>query len=98
MLTELRQDGVESAFGGLSLMPAIEQADKTITDLGNQVTMQPNLHHVVGVGNLSVPACPVAPLEDRGVHLRFDLTHGWLVAIERIVADQGADIRPVNIQ
>ena len=82
LLAELRQDGVESALSGLCLMPAIEQADEPVTDLGNQVTMQPNLHHVVGVGNLGVTARPIATFQDRGVHLGFDLTHGWVPLFE----------------
>ena len=72
----LCQNGIQAGLSGVGLPTPIEQANETLTDLSDQVTMEADLCHVVGVGDGGVSVGPVATFGDRGVHESFDLAHG----------------------
>ena len=72
----LCQDGIQAGLRGVRLPTPIEQADESVTDLSDQVTMEADLCHVVGMGHAGVSVGPVATFADRLVHESFDLTHG----------------------
>jgi len=72
------QDGVEATLSGVGLPTTIPQLNPTLTDTGDQVTVQANLSMLISVGDSGVTRCPVLIRSDGGVHLGFDLTHWWL--------------------
>ena len=78
----LCQDGIQAGLSGDALPTTIKEADEIVTDLSDQVTMEANLCHVVGVGDAGVLELPVPTLGDGGVHQGFDLTHGRVPLIE----------------
>ena len=75
----LGQDSIQAGFGGVGLPPSIEQANEVVPDLSDQVTMQANLCHVVGMGHAGVGALPVGAVGDGSVHEAFDLSHVWVL-------------------
>ena len=75
----LCQDSIKTGLGGVGLPPTIEQADEVVTDLSDQIAMESDLCHVVGVGHHGVGALPVGAVGDGGVHESFDLTHVWVL-------------------
>ena len=79
LLAVLGQDGIKTGLGGVGLPPTIEQADEVVPDLSDQIAMESDLCHVVGVGHAGVGAAPVLAVGDGGVHLGFDLTHVWVL-------------------
>ena len=75
----LCQDGIQTGLGSVGLPPTIEQADEIVTDLSDQIAMESDLCHVIGVGHAGIGAAPVLAVGDGGVHLGFDLTHVWVL-------------------
>ena len=78
LLAVLFQDGIQARLGSVALPPTIEQADEVVPDLSDQIAMESDLCHVVGVGHAGIGAAPVLAVGDGGVHESFDLTHVWV--------------------
>ena len=72
--TELVDDSVETRFGGVRLPSTIEDGNKVITDLSNQVAVQVYFGQCTFGRNLSVSVAPVLVAFDGSVHESFDLT------------------------
>ena len=71
----LRQQGIQSGFGGVGLPTAIVKFDEVSANLSDEVTMETDLSDAVNVRHVGVAAVPVATVSDGGVHLGFNLTH-----------------------
>jgi len=76
-IAELVDDSIQTRLCGSGLPTAIEDGNKIITHLCNQVTMQTHFRHTILSGNSCVCLAPVGVALDGGVHLGFDLTHVW---------------------
>jgi hypothetical protein len=77
-LTVSSENSIQARLGGVGLPTAIKQADETITNLGNLVTVKKYTGDVIALLKLypSVGRLPIATVSDGGIHLGFDLTHG----------------------
>ena len=77
-LTVSSENSIQARLGGVGLPTAIKQADETITNLGNLVTVKEYTGDVIALLKLypSVGRLPIATVSDGGIHLGFDLTHG----------------------
>jgi len=73
---ELVDDGIQARFGGVGLPTTIKDANESITDLSNLVTVQVHSRHVVVVRNRGVGHVPVSLVLDGDVHQFLNLTHG----------------------
>ena len=78
----LTHDGVQPRLGGVGLPPTIVKGDALIGDLSDQIAMEADLSDVPVHGDAGVSGAPVTTLGDRGVHLAFDLAHGWLRLVD----------------
>ena len=74
--TELLDDGIQARFGGVGLPTTIKDANESITNLSNLVTVQVHSRHTVVVSNLGVAHTPVSVVLDGDVHQFLNLTHG----------------------
>ena len=75
----LREDGIQARLGGVGLPATIEQSDEAFADLSDLVSVEADdgdAFFCVEV-NRGVSLAPVLALGDCGVHLGFDLAHGW---------------------
>jgi hypothetical protein len=77
-LTVRLENSIQARLGGVGLPTAIKQADETITNLGNLVTVKEYTGDGIALLKLypSVGRLPIATVSDGGIHLGFDLTHG----------------------
>ena len=73
--TELLDDGIQARFGGVGLPTTIKDANESITNLSNLVTVQVHSRHTVVVRNLGVAHTPVSVVLDGDVHQFLNLTH-----------------------
>ena len=82
----LRQQGIQSGLGGVGLPSSIVKFDEVSTNLSDQVTMETDLGDSINVGHVGVSTVPVATVNDGGVHLGFNLTHGvvWLFELKSL--------------
>ena len=75
-IAELVDDSVKARFGGVGLPTTIKDANESITNLSNLVTVQVHSGHTVVVRNLGVGHTPVSVVLDGDVHQFLNLTHG----------------------
>ena len=80
--TELVDDSVETRFGGVRLPSTIEDGNKVITDLSNQVAVKIYFGQRTFGRNLSVRVAPVLVAFDGSVHESFDLTQNWSCVVD----------------
>ena len=80
--TELVDDSVETRFGGVSLPTTIEDGNKVITDLSNQVAVQVYFGQCTFGRNLSVSVGPVLVAFDGSIHLGFNLTQNGVRLVD----------------
>ena len=81
MMTEGRQQGIQTRLGGVGLPTAIKNLHSVVGDLSDQVAMQVHRGDAIGVDHFSVGILPILASGDGAVHQGFDLTHGvvcWL--------------------
>ena len=83
----LTHDGVQPGLGGVRLPTPIVEGDALIGDLSDQIAMEADLSDVPVHGDGSISGAPVTTLGDRGVHLAFDLAHGWLRLVDVVILD-----------
>ena len=76
-ISVLRENSIETAFGGVGLPTAIKESDESVTNLSNLVAVEEHCGDVrfLVKGNSSVSRLPVLVVRNGGVHLLFDLTH-----------------------
>ena len=79
MMTEGRQQGIQTGFGGVGLPTAIIQFHRLISDLSDQVAMEIHRGDAIGVDHLGVGILPILASGDGAVHQGFNLTHGVVV-------------------
>ena len=72
--TELVDDSVETRFGGVRLPSTIEDGNKVITDLSNQVAVKIYFGQRTFGRYLCISVAPVLVAFDGSVHESFDLT------------------------
>jgi len=75
-LTVRLENSIQARFGGVGLPTAIKQANETITNFGNLVTVKEYHRNAVIVNNSGVSRLPIIASRDSGIHQTFDLTHG----------------------
>ena len=81
MMTEGRQQGIQTGLGGVGLPTAIIDFHGVIRDLSDEVAMQVHRGDAIGVDDLGVGILPILASGDGAVHQGFNLTHGvvcWL--------------------
>ena len=76
MMTEGRQQGIQTGFSRVALPTAIKNLHSVVSDLSDQVAMQVHRGDAIGVDHLCVGILPILASGDGAVHQRFNLTHG----------------------
>ena len=82
VMTEGRQQGIQTGLGSVGLPTTIEQFHGVIRDLSDEVAMEVHGGNltlalvVVEVDHLGVGILPILARLDGAVHQGFDLTHG----------------------
>ena len=71
------ENSIQAGFGGVRLIPTVEDLNEIITNSGNVVAIQIHLRLVSFgiVGNFGVVFLPVLVVRNGVVHFTFDLTH-----------------------
>jgi hypothetical protein len=78
----LAQNSIQAGFGGVRLMPTIEQFNPGFTNSGDQIAVQKDIRNVRTCNHFSVIKFEVLACSDSSVHQAFDLTH-WKVSQEQ---------------
>ena len=76
MMTEGRQQGIQTGLGGVALPTAVKNLHSVIRDLSDQVAMEIHRGDAIGVDHLGVGILPILARSDGAVHQGFNLTHG----------------------
>ena len=79
MMTEGRQQGIQTGLRGVGLPTAIKNLHSVIRDLSDQVAMQVHRGDAIGVDHLGVGILPILASRDGAVHQGFNLTHGCVL-------------------
>ena len=71
------ENSIQAGFGGVRLIPTVEDLNEIITNSGNVVAVQIHLRLVSFgiVSNFGVVFLPVLVVRNGSVHFTFDLTH-----------------------
>jgi len=75
VMTEGRQQGIQTGLGGVRLPTAIKQFQCLVCDLSDQVAMQVHRGDAIGVDHFSVCVLPIGLVLNGTVHQEFNLTH-----------------------
>ena len=76
MMTEGRQQGIQTGLGGVRLPTAVKNLHRFVSDLSDQVAVEIHRGDAIGVDHLGVGILPIRARRDGAVHQGFDLTHG----------------------
>ena len=76
MMTEGRQQGIQTGLGGVGLPTAVKNLHSVVGDLSDQVAMEIHRGDAIGVDHLGVCVLPILASGDGAVHQGFNLTHG----------------------
>ena len=79
MMTEGRQQGIQTGLGGVGLPSAVKNLHRFIGDLSDQVAVQVYRGDAIGVDHLGVSILPILASGDGTVHQGFNLTHDAVV-------------------
>ena len=75
MMTEGRQQGIQTGLGGVGLPTAVKNLHSVVGDLSDQVAMEIHRGDAIGVDHLGVGILPILARSDGAVHQGFNLTH-----------------------
>ena len=75
MMTEGRQQGIQTGLGGVGLPTTVENLHSVVGDLSDQVAMQVHGGDAIGIDHFGVGILPILASGDGAVHQGFDLTH-----------------------
>ena len=86
MMTEGRQQGIQTGLGGVRLPTAIIDFHGVIRHLSDQIAMQVHRGDAIGVDHLGVGILPILASRDGAVHQGLNLTHGvvWLFELKSL--------------
>jgi len=79
MMTEGRQQGIQTGLGSVGLPTAVENLHSVVGDLSDQVTVQVHRGDTIGVDHFGVSILPILASGDGTVHQGFNLTHDVVV-------------------
>ena len=82
MMTEGRQQGIQTGLGSVGLPTAVKNLHCFIRDLSDQVAMQVHRGDAIGVDHFGVSILPILASGDGAVHQGFNLTHGWCRSVD----------------
>ena len=84
MMTEGRQQGIQTRLGSVRLPTAVKDLHSVVGDLSDEVAMQVHRGDTIGVDHFGVAVLPILTSGDGAVHQGFNLTHGvvWLFELK----------------